>query len=229
MTWFVCGGLTVLSALRTLVRPPELSPYNKVWNEFLFQYGGALSGLVIGGGLVVLGLLTLRAKDPAEDSKELNFIYEAEIPLAPAMAAFLLWIGITAADAILPYTGERGINMGQLGAVMVLIPMMFGGAWFLLHYRRLAVLNSASRTLEISYGKPWAVLRLRSEFSAYDSLAIEEVPRARGSVFRLVASGPKGSKLITFTFNADSAKQCAANIVQVTGWQMTPTAIAAAA
>ncbi len=218
-TWFFCGGLTLLSALRSFVRPPELSPYNQVWNAFLFQYGGALSGLVVGSALLSVGLLTLRAKDPADDTKELNFIYEAEIPLAPVMSAFLLWIGIIDADAILPYTGERGIVPGQLGVSLVLIPMMFGGAWFLLHYRRMAILNSASRTFEISYGKPWPVLRRRAEFSAYDSVAIEEVQRQRGSVFRLVASGPKGSRLITFTFNADSAKQCAENIVQVTGWK----------
>lgn len=226
LTWFICGGLTVLSALRGFGR--ALPAYDAVWNEFLYRYGGGLSGLVVGGGLIALGVLTWRTKDPADDIKELNFIYEADIPLAPLMAAFLLWIGIMTADAIVPYTGERGIQPGQIGTMLVLVPMMFGGAWFLLHYRRLAILKSASRTLEICYGKPWAALRLVSEFSAYESLAIEEVQRSRGSVFRLVATGPKGSKMITFTFSAESAKSCAENIVQVTGWKMSPTGLAAA-
>lgn len=218
ITHFVVGGLTVASALKGLIAPGDRYTSMPVWNEFLWKYGGPISGLVVGGAILAAGLLTLRASDPAESSKELNFIYEAEIPLAPVMAAFLFWIGIMSATSVLPYTGERGIEPGQLAAVALLIPMMLGGAWFFLHYRRLVILDSATRTFTISYGKPWAVLKLRHEFSDYQAVAIQEVPRARGTVYRIVASGPRGSKLITFTFSADSARHCVQNIVQVTGW-----------
>jgi hypothetical protein len=228
LTWFIFGGLTALSGVKNLIRPQEISNYQHPWNEFLFQYGAGLSSLLVGAALIVLGLVTQRAVDPAEGTKELNFIYEAEIPLAPVMSGFLLLIGINSATSMLPYTGERGIEPGQLAASGALIPLMFGGAWFFLHYRRLSILNSASRTLEISYGKPWAVLTLRHEFADFQSVAIEEVQRARGVVYRIVATGTKGSKLITFTFNADSAKQCVRNIVQVTGWAEA-TALKAAA
>ena len=217
-TWFVCGGITALRGVNALIHPQVLSPYNKVWNEFLYQYGGAVSGLLVGGLLIAFGVLTRKAKDPAEDTKELNFIYEAEIPLAPVMAGFLLFIAILTATSVLPYTGERGIEPGQLALVPVLMVMFGFGAWFLLHYRRLTILNSASRTFEIHYGKPWAPVKLSYEFSAYQTVEIEKVERARFNVFRVVASGTKGSKLITFTFNEESAKACVENIVRATGW-----------
>lgn len=217
-THFVCGGITLLRGLKGLVSPRELPQYSHVWNEFLFQYGGGLTSAVVGAGLVVLGLLTLRAKDPGEGTTALNFTYEAEIPLAPVMAAFLLFIGIGSFTSILPYTGERGVEPGQLGAALLLFPMMGAGAWFLLHYRRLAILDSISGVLEISYGKPWPALRLRYPFTQFQSVAIEEVERAKGKVYRLVATGTKGSKMITFCFSEDAARQCLASIVQATGW-----------
>ncbi len=189
-----------------------------MWNEFLYQYGHGVSASLVGALLIGAGLLTLRAKDPLDGTKELNFTYEAEVPLAPVMAAFLFWIGITTAISVLPYTGERGIEPGQLAIAPVLFTMMMGGGWFLLHYRRLTILDSASGTLKISYGKPWAVLTLKYPFTQFQSVAIEEVERAKGKIYRLVATGPKGAKLITFTFNDESAKQCLASIVQTTGW-----------
>ena len=218
ITHYAVGGITLVLGLKNLVAPGEHYTSLPIWNEFLFKYGGPISSFLIGGLILAAGFLTQRANDPAESTKELNFIYEAEIPLAPLASAFLFWIGIMSATAILPYTGERGIEPGQLVAVAFLIPMMLGGAWFFLHYRRLAILDSATRTLIISYGKPWAVLTLRSEFSDFQTVTIEEVQRARGSVFRIVASGTKGSKLITFTFSRQSAQHCVQNIVQVTGW-----------
>ena len=224
VTHFVIGGITVTIALKNFIAPGERYTSMPVWNEFLFKYGGPISGLLVGGVIIAAGLLTLRAHDPAESTKELNFIYEAEIPLAPLMSAFLFWIGIMSATAILPYTGERGIEPVQLVAVAFLIPMMLGGAWFFLHYRRLAIVDSATRTLIISYGKPWVVLTRRAEFGDFQTVAIEEVQRARGSVYRIVASGTKGSRLITFTFGAESAKHCLDNIVQVTGWAAAPLA-----
>ncbi len=215
-THLIFGGLTVLGAVKGLVTPPEL-PYDPVWNAFLYRFGGALGSLVFGVALIALGVLTRLAKDPGENT-ELNFTYEAQIPLAPVMAVFLLWIASLFFSSILPYTGQRGIVPGQISTGLLLVPMMLLGVWFLLHHRRLAILNSAARTLEISYGKPWAILRLRSSFSDYQSVSIHEVSRARGSVFRLVASGTKGSRMITFCFSRDAADQCLANIVSVTGW-----------
>ncbi len=99
---------------------------------------------------------------------------------------------------------------------------MMGGGWFMLHYRRLTILDSASGTLKISYGKPWPVLTLTYPFTQFQSVAIEEVERAKGKVYRLVASGPKGTKLITFTFSDESAKHCLASIAQATGWSTGP-------
>lgn len=217
VTYFVCGGITALRGLKGLLKPQELPQYSKVWNDFLYQYGGPLTGLVVGGVIVALGLLTLRAKDRGEGTSALNFTYEAEVPLAPVMAGFLLLLGGGLTTSFLPYAGERGPDAGQLGAGLVILPLLFG-AWFMLHYRRLAILDSVSGTLEISYGKPWPALRLRYPFTQFQSVAIEEVPRARGSVYRLVASGTKGSKLITFTFSDSAARQCLASIVQATGW-----------
>lgn len=224
LTYFLLGGFTMLRALRGLVSPTALPEYDKVWNEFLFQYGGPISGVLLGGLLLAAGVLTQRSADPAQSTDELHFISEAEIPLAPVMAGFLLWLAIITTTSVLPYTGERGIEPGQLALVPPLFIGFMYGAWFLLHYRRLTILHRAARTFEISYGKPWAALRLRYQFSDYQTVAIEEVQRARGSVYRLVASGPKGSKLITFTFNPESAKACAQNIAQVTGWSIAPAA-----
>jgi hypothetical protein len=218
ITHFAVGGLTVALGLKNLVAPGEHYTSMPIWNDFLFRYGGPISSFLIGGFILALGFLTQRANDPAESTRELNFVYEAEIPLAPLASVFLFWIGIMSATAILPYTGERGIEPGQLVAVAFLIPMMLGGAWFFLHYRRLAIVDSATRTLIISYGKPWAVFTRRAEFSDFQTVAIEEVQRARGSVYRIVASGPRGSRLITFIFSRDSAQHCVQNIVHVTGW-----------
>jgi hypothetical protein len=223
-TYFVCGGITVLLAVKGLIHPHELPQYSKVWNEFLFQWGGPLSGLVLGGLLIAVGILTRIAKDPAENTQELNFTYEADIPMAPVMAGFLLFLVIMTVTAVAPYTGERGIEPGQLALVPVLFLGFGFGAWFLLHYRRLTILNAASRTFEIRYGKPWALLRLRYEFSDYQSVGVEEVKRERNSVYRVVANGTKGSKMITFCFSADAANTCVENIVQVTGWAATAAA-----
>lgn len=218
MTWFVCGGITALWGAKGLIRPHELPEYDKVWNDFLFQYGGPLSGLVLGGLLLAAGVLTRVAKDPAESTQELHFTNEADIPLAPAMAGFLLFLLVITVTSVLPYTGERGIEPGQLALVPPLFLGFGFGAWFLLHYRRLTLFHSASRTFEISYGKPWAALRFRYEFSGYQSIAVEHVQRGRGSVFRVVASGTKGSKLITFCFSQEAAQACVENIVRATGW-----------
>lgn len=44
-----------------------------IWNELLFKYGGPVSGLLVGGAIPAVGLFTLRANDPAQSTKELNF------------------------------------------------------------------------------------------------------------------------------------------------------------
>jgi hypothetical protein len=219
----VCGGITVLVSVNGLIHPHEL-PHHQIWNAFLFQWGGPLSGLVIGGLLLAAGLLTRIAKDPAEETQELHFTSEADVPLASPMAGFLLFLAVLTFTAGFPYTGEKGVVPGQLALAPFLFAMFGFGAWFLLHYRRLTIFNSAARTFEIRYGKPWAALRLRHEFSDYQSVGVEQVKRERATVYRVVANGTKGSKLITFCFSADAANACVETIVGVTGWTATAAA-----
>ena len=218
-THFAIGGFTVLRALNGLLRPTELPQYSKVWNAFLFQYGGPLTGLVVGAALIAVGFITLRAKDPGLAAGELSFSNEAEIPLAPVMAGFLLLLGTGSVTAILPYTGERGVEPGQIASALALFPMLLVGVWFLLHHRRLTIFDTAARAVEVSYGKPWVLLRRRYPFANYQSLSIDVVPRNRVTVYRVVATGPNhGSKMFTFCFSETRAKECVADIARATGW-----------
>lgn len=111
---------------------------------------------------------------------------------------------------------------GQLAVASFLVPLLLVGTWFLLHHRRLAVVDASAKTLQILYGKPWLLWRTRHPFSDFDSLTIQVVPRARFTVHRVVAVGQKGQKLVTFTFSADAAAQCADNIARETGWKRNP-------
>lgn len=65
------------------------------------------------------------------------------------------------------------------------------------------------------------MLRFRYRFADFHSVSIHVVPRARVTVYRVLANGPKGSKLLTFTFSEGGANQCVANIRQATGWSST--------
>jgi len=220
ITYFVVGGIALLRGVSNVLTPPH-SFLGQPWSEPLFRWGGAVSGLAVGGALVVVGLLTLRAKDPAESTKALHFINEPMIPLRGLMAGFLLMIMMGTATSILPYTGERGVEPGQLAVAGLLIPMFGFGAWVILHYRRLAIVNGAEKAVEIIYGKPWAAWRRSLSFADYSHVSIQVVPRARGAVYRVVAAGSPGHALITFTFSEAGAKTCAENIARETGWKLS--------
>jgi hypothetical protein len=220
VTHFVCGGFVALRAVSGLLQPPELPKYDPVWNAFLFQYGGPLTGLVVGAGLLAVGVITWRAKDPADATRELVFSNDAEIPLAPVMAGFLVLLGSLTLTAVLPYTGERGVEPGQIALALALFPMLLLGAWVLLHHRRLVIVDTVSRTVQFTWGKPWAALRQSFPFASYDTLAIDVVPRSNATVYRVVATGPgKGPKLITFCFSETRAKESVESIARATGWK----------
>lgn len=218
-TWWVCGGLSLLGGVRGLVKPNELNEYSHYWNAGLYQYGGAVAAVVVGALLIALGLYTFKAKDPADAPGELQFSNETDIPLAPPMAGFLLIIAMTAVNSAPGYLGEHGVVLDQLGLVPVLALMFGGGAWVLLHYRRLTLFNRAAGTVKIHFGQPWSLWVKRASFTDYERVVVEKIERRRMTVFRIVAQGQKGSLLLTFTFNAESAQRDVDQVVQVTGWR----------
>ncbi len=221
ITYFVIGGIAVLRGVNAAVTEPH-SYLGQPWSEPLFRWGGTASGLAVGAALGALGLYTLRAKDPAEGTQALHFINETMLPLRGVMAGFVLLIAMVTATSILPYTGERGIEPGQLAASVLLIPMFGVGAWFILHYRRLAIVNAAEKSVDVAYGKPWPAWRRRLAFADYTHVSIQAVPRARGTVYRVVAAGPgRGPSLITFTFSEENARACAENVARETGWKLS--------
>jgi hypothetical protein len=224
LTHFTLGGLTLLKSVSSLVNPKPDYHSGPLEYEFLFTYGGAISGVVAGVALIGLGILTRRAKDPAEKATSLHFMNEAELPLRGLLAGFLMVLAIVSFVSIVPHVAERGLDWAQLGAVAFLIPLLLWGSWIILHYRRLVLFDAGSRTFVHSYGKPWAALTFRYPYADFDQVIIHPVERSRGTVYRIVATGRDGrQKLITFTFSADGAKSCVDSIVRETGWKADDT------
>jgi hypothetical protein len=182
ITYLVCGVLVLLFSASSVLDPNELSQYRTIRQPWLYQYGAGTVGVVLGLLLLVAGIAALRHEAPPHSPSALIFEYEPLTAFGLIFGIPCILFAVVCLTAILPYTAERGIVPGQIGAALFLFLMMTGCAWVFLHYRRLAIIDPDARTFEIRYGKPWIVKRSRFTFEDFESVSIQKIARKRGYV-----------------------------------------------
>jgi len=206
-------------------RWPRAVPWLAVGGLALYQGAGAMSApgyeapacLVAAAALGAAGIATLRARDPASGLKALHFINEPHVPGAPVIGALCLLLAMECFVALPGVSLARSFKPGDFAAVTGLFLLGLFCGWATLNARRLTVVDTETRAVEVRFGKPWAVLRRRYPFSEFEKVVVDFVPMKRGAQYRVVAVG-KARRLLTFTFNAEAAKGLAENVRRATGW-----------
>jgi hypothetical protein len=218
LPWLAVGGLALYQAIDNAVAfdPRPVVP-ERAFSPFLFRWGVSISGGLAGALLATAGLAALRARDPARDLKALHFINEPSVPGAPVIAAFLLLMAMEGVVLLPRSTGAYGFKPVDTLAVAVLFALGLFGAWGVINGRRLTVVDAESKVLEVSFGKPWVVLKRRSPFRDFEKVVVEVQPMKRGRQFRIVAVGAT-RQLITVTFTEESANHIAESVRRATGW-----------
>src|SRR5687767_8703240 len=112
----VSGVLVTLWGLRALLTPQEIPTWREVQNAVIYQYGGAMVALFLGGVILAIGLLSFRHQAKPRSPATLVYVYEPHVFLAWVFGIPCILFGAMCMVAIAPYTAERGVVVGQIAA-----------------------------------------------------------------------------------------------------------------